>query len=188
MIELVKQSYIRQFEAVLSKLHNTIVLCPSDQWEHAVGDYPFWHVVYHSLFYLDFYLSTSEAAFVPQSFHRTDYQHFGFNADGHPCTADVPYEKDVLLNYAQHCRRKIGDILSAETEQSLAGPSGFWWYKIPRAEFHLNNIRHIQHHASQLSLHLRRAAGIQVNWIGSGWKDQADSTLPSGDPEPGEGD
>ena len=60
-------------------------------------------------------------------------------------------------------------------QESLAGPSGFWWYKIPRGEFHLNNIRHVQHHASQLSLRLRRAAGIQTHWVGSGWKEAADT-------------
>ena len=33
----------------------------------------------------------------------------------------------------------------------------------------------VQHHGAQLSLHLRRAAGIQVNWVSSGWKEQTDS-------------
>ena len=174
MIEHVRESYRQQFRAVLCHLHNAIVACPSEQWVQPVGEYPFWQVAYHALFYLDFYLSPSEADFSPQSFHRTDYQHFGFNVDGQPCTADETYEKDVLLGYIQHCRRKIDEIIASETEESLAGPSGFWWYKIPRGEFHLNNIRHIQHHASQLSLHLRRAAGIQIDWIGSGWKEQTD--------------
>jgi hypothetical protein len=174
MIELVKQSCTRQFEAALSQLHNTIALCPGDQWEKPVGEFPFWHVCYHALFYLDFYLSPNEAAFTAQSFHRTDYHHFGFNADGEACTADLPCGKDVLLGYVEHCRRKITAVVSAETAESLAGPSGFWCYKMPRFEFHLNNIRHVHHHAAQLSLHLRRATGIRIHWIGSGWKDQTD--------------
>lgn len=175
MIELVRESYSRQFEAVLCHLRNAIVHCPADQWEQPIGDYPFWQVAYHALFYLDFYLSPREADFVPQHFHRPDYEHFGFNEEGQPCTAEVLYEKDVLLEYVQHCRIKISQIVQAETAESLAGPSGFWWYKIPRGEFHLNNIRHIQHHASQLSLHLRRHVETKIDWIGSGWKEQADN-------------
>ena len=169
MIELIRASFVRQFEAVLCHLHNAIVRCPADQWEEPIGDYPFWQVAYHALFYLDFYLSPSESAFTPQSFHRRDYEHFGFNADGQPCTADIPYDKEVLLDYIQHSRNKIDEIIAAETEVSLAGPSGFWWYKIPRSEFHLNNIRHIQHHAAQLSLVLRKETDAGVDWVGSGW-------------------
>lgn len=172
MLELVRQSLSRQFEAVLSKLDNTIVLCPDNLWHEPVGDYPFWQVSYHALFYLDYYLSPTEASFKPQDFHRVDYEHFGFNADGQPCVADKPYEKDVLLGYARHCRGKIGEIVQAETEESLAGPSGFWWYKIPRLEFLLVNIRHVHHHAAQLSIHLRKQAGIEVKWVSSGWKPQ----------------
>jgi len=171
MLDLLKKSLVHQFEAVLCKLHHTVVLCPEDKWDEPVGEYPFWHVVYHSLFYLDFYLTPSEAEFTERPFHRKDYEHFGFNADGQPCSADTPYTKDEMLEYVQHCRAKISTVISAETEETLAGSSGFWWYKIPRLEFHLNNIRHIQHHASQLSLHLRRAADIRVNWVSSGWKE-----------------
>ena len=46
--------------------------------------------------------------------------------------------------------------LATETEESLAGPSGFHWYKNTRGEMHLINIRHIPHHTGQLSAFLRR--------------------------------
>ena len=54
----------------------------------------------------------------------------------------------MLLNYVELCREKARRSLAAETAESLAGESGFWWYKITRAEFHLNNIRHLQHHTA----------------------------------------
>ncbi len=66
--------------------------------------------------------------------------------------------------------------IAAETPESLAGPSGFPWYEITRGEFHLNNIRHIQHHTGALYAYLRRVdKSFQepVNplpWIGSGWQ------------------
>ena len=171
MIELIRQSLTRQFEAALSMLHNSLVDCPPNQWEQPVGAYPFWHAAYHCLFYLDLYLSPSEAAFAPQPFHRHEYQYFDVNPEGESVTADEPYDKETLLRYATHCRKKLEQVMASEMEQSLEGPSGFWWYPIPRAEFHVNNIRHVQHHAAQLSLHVRRTAGVQVPWSGSGWKD-----------------
>lgn len=172
MINLIRQTFTRQFEAVLSTLHNAIVLCPEDQWHEAIGEYPFWQVSYHALFFLDFYLTHDSESFEPRDFHRTDYEHFGINGEGEPCVADVAYDKATMLQYSDHCRAKISEIISAETEESLAGPSGFSWYPIPRAEFLLVNIRHVHHHAAQLSLHLRKASGIEINWVSSGWKPQ----------------
>jgi hypothetical protein len=64
--------------------------------------------------------------------------------------------------------------IASETEDSLAGASGFFWYEITRGEMHLVNIRHIQHHTGQLSAFLRRvddrfADPHTLGWIGSGW-------------------
>ena len=40
-----------------------------------------------------------------------------------------------------------------------------------RAELHVYSIRHIQHHAAQLSLRLRLDAGVAIPWIGVGWRE-----------------
>ena len=140
-------------------------------WKQPVGDYPFWHVAYYVLFYCDFYLLHGSRSFRPQSFHRTDDHHFGFNADGQPCVAGQSCDKATLQQYVEHCRTKIAEIVSAETEESLAGPSGCPWSSIPRAELFLVNICHVHHHAVQLSIQLNKLAGIQVDWVGSGWKE-----------------
>jgi hypothetical protein len=42
---------------------------------------------------------------------------------------------------------------------------------LSRAELHIYNIRHIQHHAGQLSLRLRLETGEGVDWVGSGWRE-----------------
>ena len=61
----------------------------------------------------------------------------------------VGLSKDDTLAYVPLCRQKMLDSIATETEESLAGPSGFSWYKITRGEMHLVNIRHIQHHTGQ---------------------------------------
>ena len=37
-----------------------------------------------------------------------------------------------------------------------------------RAELHLYNIRHIQHHAAQLILRLRLDTDVDIPWVGRG--------------------
>lgn len=173
MTELFKQSLVNQFHAALSMLRACLSRCPDEHWEANVGNFPFWHAAYHVLFYADLYLSPQLESFTPRSFHRENYQFFGRLPEPphETVVADQPYDKETLLEYAQHCCRKASEAVAAETAESLEGPSGFWWYKIPRAEFHLNNVRHIQHHAAQMSLHLRNSAGIDIGWFGSGLKD-----------------
>ena len=175
MLELFKKSLQGQFEAALSMLGACVSQCPDDKWEDRVGSYPFWHVAYHALFYADLYLSRDHAAFEPRPFYREDYQYFGKRPSPphEPVVADVVYDRATLAGYVAFCRNKAAQTIAAETDESLAGPSGFWWYQIGRAEFHLNNVRHVQHHAAQMSLSLRNSAGIGIDWVGSGWRDQA---------------
>ena len=172
MIQSFKNALVDQFHAALSMLNESISECPAEAWEGNVGNFPFWHVAYHVLFYADLYLSADAESFQPPGFHRENYQYFGRLPEPPHATvvADVPYDRATILEYLEHCRKKVSDAIAAETSESLQGPSGFWWYKIPRAEFHLNNIRHIQHHAAQLSLYLRKSAGVEVGWVGSGFK------------------
>jgi hypothetical protein len=144
--------------------------CPDEHWHGQVGAQPFSHVAYHALFYTDFYLSPNEESYRPPSLHRQEYQVFGgtkLPPEEEPIT-DAAIPRDVILEYVEYCRRRATQRIAAETAESLAGPSGFWWYDIPRAEFLLNNVRHIQHHAAHMSLYLRRVAGIEIKWVRSG--------------------
>ncbi len=176
MIDLYKQSVIHQFHAALSMLAECVSRCPGENWKSNVGNFPCWHVAYHALFYADLYLSANERSFTPPSFHRENYQFFGqLPWPPHEAVfANDPYDKGTILAYVQHCRQKTTDVILSETKESLEGPCGFWWYKIPRCEFHLNNVRHVQHHASQISLYLRKSAGVEVGWAGSGFKDESE--------------
>lgn len=173
MLELVKQSLLNQFEATLSTLRDCIEKCPDEHWETRVGNFPFWHVAYHALYYGDFYLTKDSESFEPRPFHHENYQYFDRTPEP-PHTAPVvdrPYDRDVLLGYADFCRAKAGTIMATETAESLGGPSGFSWYPVTRVEFWSINTRHVYHHAAQLSLFLRNNAGIGIKWVRSGWPD-----------------
>ena len=174
MLDTFQAALAGQYAAALSMFHDCVSRCPPDKWEGLVGNFPFWHVAYHTLFYTDLYLSADYDAFVPPDYCRENYQYFGHSPSPphEPVVADEPYTLETILTYIQHCREKASRSIQQETVASLAGPSGFWWYKIPRSEFHLNNIRHIQHHAAQMSLYLRREAGIEIDWVGTKPEDE----------------
>jgi hypothetical protein len=163
MLHLYKQSMLGEFDAALCMLNDCLTHCPDDQWDQPVAKYPFWHVAYHTLCYVDCYLSPSNDDFKPSpEFHPKGMEEFEAE---HPSRR---FTREELLKYAAFCREKLGRSLVAETETTLAGPSGFPWLKFTRAELHLYNIRHIAHHTGQLGAFLRRA-GVELRWVKSGW-------------------
>jgi hypothetical protein len=76
-----------------------------------------------------------------------------------------------VLKYLQHVRRKAQQTIAEESADVLSGPSGFRRRNCLRAELHIYNIRHIQHHAAQLILRLRLNTNVDIPWLGQVWKD-----------------
>lgn len=81
------------------------------------------------------------------------------------------YDKTSIKSYLQHCRNKATAAIAAESADTLNARAGFERRAFSRAELHVYSIRHIQHHAAQLSLRLRLDAQQDIPWIGSGWRE-----------------
>lgn len=167
MLEFWKQSLINQYGGALSMLRNCIEACPVEHWEQKIAQGTVCWAVYHTLFFTDLYLSPSNDEFAIRDLHEQGGDERGPNA----CPG---LSQEGSLAYVLLCREKMLQAVAKETEASLAGPSGFFWYEITRGELHLVNIRHIQHHTGQLSALLRRVDDRfkdhkTLRWIGSGW-------------------
>lgn len=156
---------VPQFEAALAQLTACIRVCPPEHWDATIGKYPFWHVAYHALMYVDCYLAPSNDAFVP----RPQYLPAG-RAELEDEFPSRHFAQSEILAYAQQLRTEVAPAINRETPATLEGPSGFAHIPITRAEHHLHSIRHIQHHTGQLSAVLRRH-NIATPWVKTGWRD-----------------
>ena len=160
----------RQFASAIQMMRLAIEACPDDLWDDRAEGTPFWHLAYHALFFTDLYLSENEKAFRARDFHEDkthflpgDYGEFG----GIVTTPVKAYAKEQLLEYADHCLSKCDDTFEKLTDERALERCGFWWYELNVGEFLLNNFRHVQHHTGQLTLLLRRRAGVGIDWYGS---------------------
>ncbi len=171
MLEAYKTLIVNQFEAAFCTLNACVDLCPEDLWNHPVGTYPFSLVVFHTLFFADFYMEADETSLRNQPFHEDHTAIFADYEQLEPREPVTWYERGFIKAYLDHCRRKAIRVITAETESSLKGPSGFARRTCTRAELHIYNMRHVQHHAAQLSLRLRLNARIDIPWVGSGWRE-----------------
>jgi uncharacterized damage-inducible protein DinB len=166
MIDYAKHILTAQYEASLAMLNACIQACPADHWEDKIANGTFRWVAYHTLFFLDLYLSPSNEAFELRDFHERG----GDEREPFACPG---LTKVDTLAYVSTCRQKIVAVLAAESAESLQSHSGFSWYNISRGELHICNIRHIQHHTGQLSAYLRRVDArcrdqFALPWIKTG--------------------
>lgn len=170
MIELYKQVVTNQYLGALRTLSLCVERCPESHWNMTVGNLKFSQVAFHTLFFADCYMGRNSDELKQQQFHLDHPEFFRDYEEMEDRRQVLLYDRPTILLYMEHCRQKGSLAIASETAESLAGESGFYWLKFPRAEVHSYNTRHIQHHAAQLSLKLRNECGVEIPWVGSGWK------------------
>jgi uncharacterized damage-inducible protein DinB len=149
----------QQFGASIDMLENAVQACPEQLWSDRSERPEFWHVVYHTLFYLDLYLSESEEGFVPPVPFTLDE----FDPAG--VLPERPYSKAELQTYLDHGRGKCRAALAGLTEERARQRCGFHWLDMTVAESFAYNMRHVQHHAAQLYLILRQKTDSAPRWV-----------------------
>lgn len=156
MQQLLNESLWKQFGASIKTLENAILLCPENLWD---TEQRFWYNAYHTLFFLDYYLTPDAKTFLPPTpFTLSEFE------DTMP---ERVYSKDEILAYLQYCRRKCHDFINSITADNIethwVNASKTMDY--PIVEILLYNMRHVQHHAAQLNLILRQEINDAPDWV-----------------------
>jgi len=104
------------------------------------------------LFFADYYLGPDAESFQRQPFHLANADLFGDYEQLQDREPESLYERPQIRSYLDFCRSKVAATIAAETEETLCAPARFERKLFSRAELHVYNIRHIQHHAAQMIL------------------------------------
>jgi uncharacterized damage-inducible protein DinB len=168
MIDYFKQVVLGQFEAALCMIHQCVQACREEHWEGKIANDTLRQVAYHTLFCAELYLSQGEDAFELREIHQR-------GGDESQPTPSIGLSREETLSYVAFCRQKVTEALARETAESLQGPSGFSWVPTSRGELYLYNLRHVQHHAGQMSAYLRRVDPAlkdpkALPWVKTGWR------------------
>ncbi len=158
-----QQGLWEQFGAAILMLRNVLTACPEEMWHSRVApEYPevfyvgeFWYIGWHTLFYLDLYLTGKEEGFLPPAELKLGYADPAFTAvlDKVYTKPIRAYSKQELLWYLEYCFEKCRTKIEGMTEQT-AGETVQVWLPIGEFEMHLYIMRHVQEHTAQLSLAL----------------------------------
>lgn len=159
-----------QFLAAIDMLEKPITACPDELWHSHLWPDPFmngaftqfWYVAYHCLFWLDLYLSGTEAGFQPPP-------PFDLNElDPQGLLPANKITRNDLLVYLAYCRQKCLTTIEQLSDEAARRPCEFPWSygKISFAELQLDNMRHVQEHSAQLNMFLGQHATISSRWVG----------------------
>lgn len=155
-------------------LGNIIQLCPDDLWQ---GDKRIFYMVYHTVIFLDYYLTQPVSDFHPQLPYTLG------DMDNLPAGAVddvIPghfYSKDEFAAALSGIREKGKVLIMGASDEEL----GRRWIREDEIDLHglcsslvvnysvleilFYNLRHVQHHVGQLNLVLRQEADVAAEWI-----------------------
>ena len=154
-----KQLIWSQFGAAIDTLGNAIKACPVEVWGDRTQRPEFWHLAFHTLFFLDLYLSESPKGFAPPApFSLSEMDPSGK-------LPDRVYSKEEILAYVAYGRAKCRRVVAASTDDDLHRQCAFGWVGVTAVELFLYGIRHVQHHAAQLNLVLRQRTNSAPGWV-----------------------
>lgn len=150
----------QQFGAAIDTLEDAINLCPESLWTgvlwHDADDSRygnFWYIAYHTLSWLDLFLTGSSEGFAPPApFIRG-------------VLPEKPYTREDILNYLSQCRQKSRTIIEALTDEQAYRVCKFEWMEPTFLELQLYSMRHIQEHAAQLNYFLGQHGVTGQDWV-----------------------
>lgn len=152
-----------QFEAAIEMLGSALRECPDDLWRANLWEDPsmpgfseFWYVAYHTLFWLDLYLSGSRDGFVPPAPFTLD------ELDPAGVLPPRVYTRDELSGYLAHSAEKCRVTFKNLTDEQAqrVHQIGSRGRTIGFAELLLYNMGHVREHAAQLSMFLGQKRGL----------------------------
>jgi hypothetical protein len=157
----------QQFGASIDMFENAVRACPDELWrvrlwgEHAERPElsEFWYIAFHTLFWLDLYLSGAVEGFNPPAPFTLD------ELDAAGLLPERPYTREELQTYLEHCRKKCRATIEALTDQKARRRCTFAWGAFSFAELLLYTMRHVQEHGAQMNMILGQQIGSNPGWV-----------------------
>ena len=140
-------------------MENAIKACPDELWGDRTQNPEYWYLVYHTLFWLDFYFTDSPDDFTP----LTPFTLSELDPEG--LLPERVYTRTELLTYLEHGRNKCKNVIEKLTDETANKHYKYGSVEMSFGELLLYNMRHVQHGAAQLNLILRQNTDSAPGWV-----------------------
>ncbi len=174
MVEIFKKTLWQNFGAAMDMLKNAIIACPDELWYR---EKKFYYLTYHTVIFLDYYLTIPARDFQPLLSYTIIPEHELPEGSVDDVIPDKYYSKEEMLTWLYSVRAKCKTLITQATEDKLTSdwieadetnmhglcPSTVVNYTVLEILFY--NFRHVQHHVAQLNLMLRQKTGSAPGWV-----------------------
>lgn len=152
----------RQFDSSFSMLVEMVDICPEHVWTKQEGAGPFWQLIYHATYWVDFWLRD---VYDGSEFRSVVFDEgISFELKREPTTgADLT--KLQMQDYLMKIREKTDRIFGALTDDLLPTPIIPNRYDFTYADVIMGQIRHVMYHVGQCNLILRNNESPAVKWL-----------------------
>jgi hypothetical protein len=148
-----------QFGAAIEALERALDACPEEMWDQPEGKHRFWYIAYHTLFWLDYYLTAPFETYVPpEPFTLSEL-------DPEGALPDRVYAKEELKTFLEYGRTKARVSILEMSDEAARQTYEFGRLSLSVAELLLYNMRHVQHHTGQLNQMLSKTVGSAPRWV-----------------------
>lgn len=169
-----RETFWQNFAAAIDMLRNAVAICPESLWRQ---DKQFFFLTYHTVIFLDYYLSCPARNFnpaLPFSILPQDELPPEAVDDVIP---DEHYSQLQMLDYLAGIREKCKNLITATDARRFTEV----WIEPQDVDLHgmcpplvenytlleilFYNFRHVQHHLGQLNFILRQKADRAADWV-----------------------
>ncbi|MFX1345204.1 MAG: DinB family protein [Promethearchaeota archaeon] len=151
-----------QYGAAIAMLEQNLNSCPKELWDERTNGPPFWHVAYHVMWFLDWYLSESKEA---RGSFKSKFGDGSSHLEQLNKVPEVTLSSDQLLEYLTEIKEKAKIRFDHLTSDELIQSSVFEWHGNSVLSSLLYNLRHLMLHIGALNLRLHRKGVKLDNWV-----------------------
>ncbi|MHA1990014.1 MAG: DinB family protein [Candidatus Hodarchaeales archaeon] len=151
-----------QYGAAFQMLENIIKNCEENLWNDADREPIISQIVYHTFFFIDYYLSKTKEE--RENFKaKLGDDKMGERTDG--MEWNKVYTKEELLDYLIDIRQKANKRFANLTLEELNKESIFEWHGSSVLSSLMYNLRHIMLHVGALHVRLNAVAKEPQKWV-----------------------
>lgn len=174
MTDTFKRCLWQSFGAAIEMLRKAIIACPDELW---YSERKFFYLTYHTLIFLDYYLTIPARDFRPLLAYTILPENELPVEAVDDVIPDQYYSKEEMLAWLLSIQAKCKELITQATEDKLTSqwiedseiqlhglcPSTVINYTVLEILFY--NFRHVQHHVAQLNFILRQRTGAAPDWV-----------------------
>ncbi|MHA2249036.1 MAG: hypothetical protein ACXAD7_01680 [Candidatus Kariarchaeaceae archaeon] len=169
MLSDIKQALISQLGAALNMIETGVRNCPEDVWNIEIRGHKVWRVLYHALFYVDFYGNSLDSSIdnpeeqftLPSIFNNIKVPSAHFEEP-----TDTILNQEIMLKYIDFLREKSNKLINDCTEVQFKEKARFHWHTINNLEMVMYFTRHVMQHIGHVSADIRERYDVSVPWSG----------------------